>query len=45
MLVSKHQARKMAEFKRDGLITKDKNVCYLLVSHGMMVKQQGHMVQ
>lgn len=45
MMVSQYQAKKMAQFKRDGLITKDKNVCYLLVSHGMLVKQQGHMLE
>jgi hypothetical protein len=35
---------KMNEFKKNGDISKNKKICYLVISHGMMVEQMGNML-
>lgn len=44
MMIARHQAERMKQFHADGDISKDKKVCYLVVSHGMMVEQLGNMI-
>lgn len=38
MLIAKYQAERMRQFHADGDISKDKKVCYLVISHGIVLE-------
>ena len=44
LLLKDHMSAKMNEFKKNGEISKNKKICYLVISHGMMVEQMGNML-
>ena len=44
LLLSEHFSERMNEFKKNRDISKNKKICYLVVSHGMMVEQMGNML-
>ena len=44
MMISKYQAERMKQYHADGDIGKDKKILYLVCSHGMMIEQQGNMI-
>ena len=44
MLTADYFAKRMDEFRRNGDLDNGRTVCFLLISHGMMVLQYGNMI-